>query len=602
MSTIDIRMVPLAHLHLSDLNPRQECTEAEIDALALSLSTVGLLQNLAGLEEGPDRIGVVAGGRRLRALKRLAEEDEQGNARLVPVKVTTDEAEARTWANTENTARAALNPADEIAAYGEMDRRGSTVETIAKAFAVSVRHVKGRLKLAGMAPVILDALRAGEITLEVAAAYTVADDQDAQIGVFNRMKGSWNGDDPNAIRRALKHDAEDASAIVSFVGRESYEAEGGSITEDLFGENTYFNDVALLNRLAEEKMQRLADEYKAEGWKWVETSLDGLDYSRLCRLRQLHAVRVVLSEDEAARHDELARLVEADTCNEDERAEYVALGAKARSTIWTPEQRSVSGVMLGIDGRGELASRFGLLSGADEAEAVAKGLCEARAVGEDGDKAKGPYSAALEADLAAIRTGAIQTALLRKPELALDLLTFALTHATYSGAFPVSIRADDAKNLPDVGSEAVTLSERLTPDHAGYMGRDEAAAAFAAFREKAKKERNAMLTEAIARAFGAGLALDAANPIVEAIAEIAEAKVREVWTPNSAFFARLSAPQLAEIEREVLGDEAVQDRPAKEAKRAIVDRLAAIFAGTDTAPPLTVEQKARVAAWKPAGM
>ena len=41
-------------------------TEAEIDALALSLRTVGLLQNLAGFQEAEDRIAIVAGGRRWR--------------------------------------------------------------------------------------------------------------------------------------------------------------------------------------------------------------------------------------------------------------------------------------------------------------------------------------------------------------------------------------------------------------------------------------------------------------------------------------------------------------------------------------------------------
>jgi ParB family chromosome partitioning protein len=307
-ATEEIRMVPLAHLHLSPLNPRQECTEAEIDALAMSLRTVGLLQNLGGLEEGPEKIGVVAGGRRLRALKLLAQdEDGEGESRLVPIKITTDEGEARAWANTENTARMALNPADEIAAYGEMADRGAPAETIAKAFAVTVRHVKGRLKLAGMAPVILDALRAGEITLEVAAAYTVADDAEAQTVVFNRMQGSWNADNPEAIRRALKRDAEDASGLAAFVGREAYEAEGGSITEDLFGEDTYFNDVTLLNRLAEEKMQGMAEALKAEGWKWVDTSLAGLDNNRQFKMIQLHAERPTLTEAEADRYDELTR-------------------------------------------------------------------------------------------------------------------------------------------------------------------------------------------------------------------------------------------------------------------------------------------------------
>ena len=39
---------------------------------------------------------------------------------------------------------------------------------------------------------------------------------------------------------------------------------------------------------------------------------------------------------------------------------------------------------------------------------------------------KGPYSAALASDLARIRTGALQTVLLGKPELVLDLLTGSL--------------------------------------------------------------------------------------------------------------------------------------------------------------------------------
>ncbi|MBE9639845.1 ParB/RepB/Spo0J family partition protein [Salipiger mangrovisoli] len=601
----EIRMVPLAHLHLSELNPRQSCTEAEIEALAMSLRTVGLLQNLGGLEEGPEKIGVVAGGRRLRALKLLAQDEEgAGEGRLIPIKITSDKAEARAWANTENAARMALNPADEIAAYGEMADRGALPETIAKAFAVSVRHVKGRLKLAGMAPVILDALRAGDITLDVAAAYTVAEDVEAQTTVFNRMQGSWNADDPSAIRRALKRDAEDASGLSAFVGRDAYEAEGGSITEDLFGEDVYFNDVALLNRLAEEKMQHLAAEMKAEGWKWVETSLEGLDYTRIYKLQTLTAERVSFTEDEAARYSELAALIEANTCTEEERGEYAVLGERNRARIWTPEQRSVSGVMLAMDYQGDLVSRFGLVSAADEAEAVAKGICSARSSGATGDagKAKGPYSGALETDLAAIRTGAIQTAILRKPELALDLLTFALTHPMYGGVFPVGIRTDTARNLPDVGADAVSLSERLIAEHAGYMGQEDAADAFVAFREKAKKERNAMLTEAIARAFGAGLALDKANPIVEAIAEIAEARAREVWTPDRTFFARLTASQLMKIERDVLGEEALKDRPAKEAKRALVDRLDAIFNGLDAAPELTAEQKSRVEAWTPEGM
>ena len=152
-------------------------TEAEIDALALSLRTVGLLQNLAGFQEADDRIAIVAGGRRWRALAKIAAED--GAAPLIPVRVTDDPEQARAWASAENAARMALNPADEIAAYGEMARAGAPVDTIARAFAVSARHVRGRLRLAGLAPVVLSALRGGELTLDAAAAYTVTEDQAA---------------------------------------------------------------------------------------------------------------------------------------------------------------------------------------------------------------------------------------------------------------------------------------------------------------------------------------------------------------------------------------------------------------------------------------
>ena len=63
-----IEYVPLADLYLSDLNPRQEADPEGIALLAQSILTCGLVQNLAGLRDDAGRIGIVAGGRRLRAL------------------------------------------------------------------------------------------------------------------------------------------------------------------------------------------------------------------------------------------------------------------------------------------------------------------------------------------------------------------------------------------------------------------------------------------------------------------------------------------------------------------------------------------------------
>ncbi|MEM7001494.1 MAG: ParB/Srx family N-terminal domain-containing protein, partial [Pseudomonadota bacterium] len=147
--TDTIKTVALADLNLSPLNPRQQVSDADIAALAGSIRTVGLLQDLAGIAGENGKVQVVAGGRRLRALQQIAEADGVDPAKVqVPVMVTDDEAEAQAWASTENVARTALHPADEVRAYRDMTRTGATPEKIASAFGVTVRHVKGRLRLA----------------------------------------------------------------------------------------------------------------------------------------------------------------------------------------------------------------------------------------------------------------------------------------------------------------------------------------------------------------------------------------------------------------------------------------------------------------------
>jgi len=137
----ETRMVPLTDLYLHPLNPRRSVTDEETEAMALSLETLGLMQNLLGLEE-PDKgsntkVGIIAGGRRLRGLQHMAEGQEVDAATMmVPVKLAKDADEAKAWAGAENTARAALHPADEITAYASMIDHGGTARLIAKAFAV----------------------------------------------------------------------------------------------------------------------------------------------------------------------------------------------------------------------------------------------------------------------------------------------------------------------------------------------------------------------------------------------------------------------------------------------------------------------------------
>ncbi|MGR3452508.1 ParB/RepB/Spo0J family partition protein [Pseudooceanicola sp.] len=69
----EIRLLPLEQLTLHPINPRQDVPDEDVQAMAESLAINGLVQNIAVLEED-GRFGVVAGGKRLRALQLLAQE------------------------------------------------------------------------------------------------------------------------------------------------------------------------------------------------------------------------------------------------------------------------------------------------------------------------------------------------------------------------------------------------------------------------------------------------------------------------------------------------------------------------------------------------
>lgn len=230
----------LASLTLSPLNPRQEVAAAELDALTASIRTLGLLQSLAGQRQEDGSIAIVAGGRRLRALTALAAEQGADPANLmVPVIVTERSDIAHAWASAENVVRAPLNAAEEIRAFGTMQAAGQGADAIARAFGTTLRHVKGRLKLAHLPAVILTALEAEDITLDMAQAYAIADDPAQAEAVYDALKDNTWGHSAHEIRARLTQDSTDGTnRIARFVGRDAYEAAGGAIVEDLFGEES----------------------------------------------------------------------------------------------------------------------------------------------------------------------------------------------------------------------------------------------------------------------------------------------------------------------------------------------------------------------------
>jgi hypothetical protein len=85
--------------------------------------------------------------------------------------------------------------------------------------------------------------------------------------VFGQLQ-TWQRN-PDTIRRLLTHaliPATDRKAL--FVGLDAYTAAGGIVQRDLFSEDRggWITDVALLERLVAERMNREAEAIRAEGW------------------------------------------------------------------------------------------------------------------------------------------------------------------------------------------------------------------------------------------------------------------------------------------------------------------------------------------------
>ena len=341
-----IQYFPLAQLYVSDLNPRQDADPEGIDLLVDSLAMIGLIQNLSGILDGEGRVGIVAGGRRLRAIARAVERDATVTERhpelaSIPVRIASDEATARAWASAENAAREDLAPADEIRAYGRMKEAGADVSAIARSFGKTEAHVYRRLALAALPAPVLDALKEGQISLGMAKAFTVSQDEALTLTVLAEVKGRDVSE--HRIKQALQPAAVSATdRRARFVGLDAYEAAGGRLTRDLFSDTVALHDADLLQDLFTERLNAEAGKLAA-GWKWAEVMADEyVSYSVTEKLARLYPVEGDLTEEQAERYDELAELANADALDEAGQAELEALDLIIKGDF-TDAQRAVAG-------------------------------------------------------------------------------------------------------------------------------------------------------------------------------------------------------------------------------------------------------------------
>ncbi|RZM37179.1 MAG: chromosome partitioning protein ParB, partial [Sphingomonas sp.] len=478
----------LSQLRLSPLNQRR-VKPAAIEAMADDIDAHGLLQNLVAYEED-GLLYVFAGGRRYRGLKVLVKRKRVKNSDTFPVELRTKE-EAIELSLAENFQREDMHPADSIRAFAALRDTGMDAEEIAARFGQAVSFVYKMLRLSALAPSLIDLIAKDQLSLEAARALTLTDDHDQQIKVCKAANGH-----AHTIRRMLTTEKVDTThGAFLFVGRDAYVEKGGTITVDLFsqGAEGFADQPELVQELAEEKLDAIADEYRAIGWHEVRAQLDR-PYDLYMKGSMYPATREP-TEAEATRLEaidaEIERIAEA----EGEDSEKIEPLSDERDAIteglraFNREQVAVGGVALWIAQDGSIGKSF------YRAKAEPKPK-----VAHDGPTPL--YSNSLIADLSRIKTQIVQEAVAANPALALDIMLDSLAGQLLHGAHSYQMAIDvQAKTVAiDVAQELMATSDvRPVEDTmATCFASIPAEGRFEAIREMATDDKMALLAGLVA--------------------------------------------------------------------------------------------------------
>ncbi|HBR2750774.1 TPA: ParB/RepB/Spo0J family partition protein [Klebsiella pneumoniae] len=584
--TKNLILVPLSRLVSRPAGRNVRKTpRMSIPELAASIARVGLLQNLIVIAADGERYEVVAGGRRLAALKLLAKKRRISKEWEVPCLLVAD-GTARTASLTENVQREAMHPADQFEAFAALVAEGRSIEAIAADFSVTPLVVQRRLKLANVSPRLLADYRAEAVTLDQLMALAITDDHAAQESAFYDAP-TWQRQ-PSALRDRLTEREIDAHRhpLVRFVGLDTYEASGGGIRRDLFAEGdtgVYLTDAALLERLAQDRLAVIATEVKAEGWAWVDVT-SAMTHADLHVFQRAPRERREPTKREAQRIEklqiklhELAAAVDAALDAEDEekadalQEEGEALGEQLQVLEdglldYAANVKTAAGAIVAIDRNGEAVIHRGLLREA-EAKALRTLECLRQGFGSDGEAGNDeegedeqPKTAAISDRLAqrlsAHRTAALQIEVARHPQVALAALVHGMVQTVlqerhYGHDLPLGMSLqvqDRLENMaPDIPDSPAAVALRELQQVAGEALPQDSAELFAVLLAKPQDELVRLLAVCVAST------VDAVTPRAtqhQPGAELAQAVGLDMatwWQPTAAGYFK-HVPKAAILE------------------------------------------------------
>jgi ParB family transcriptional regulator, chromosome partitioning protein len=649
-----VRNICLSQLVLSPTNVRKTpATAAEEAQLEASIRAKGILQNLIVHPtpiDGNSVYEVDAGGRRLKILQKLAAEGVIDADHPVPCLVR-DPAASLETSLMENTIRAAMHPVDEFVAMAELIDAGATIDDVARRFGTSERHVKQRLRLGKLAPELLEAYRAGDISLDVVTAFTLGADHAAQRAAWNQIKDN-SCIQPHTVKRLL---TEAAVALDSdmgmFVGAEAYEAAGGAITRDLFSEDDegFLDDGALVHRLAIEKLEAKAEELRPQ-WAWTKAVLDP-EYRMLAQYGHIEPRPAKIPAELAAEIERIEqRLGELEEIDADEFTDELAAEAAQLEerrveiddiidglAVYTKKDRKHAGCIVTIGHDGEFELHQGLIERGAAANGKADDSDDAK-IDDDSDEPfvpdgeddeidpQSPTAAAEQAlrkecgfsqllvdDLKAHRHQITRAHLAGNFEVALDLALYALCIDLFRDfrhhPQPLELRATEADPRCSLNDLSGTPADRWIEAQGAALDLDwlklPPAQGFAALAALPVDAKQRLFAWCIASTLRPQLAIEhRADPVLEAAGRRLQIPLADFWRPTAAnYWNRAKKAHSLDIGRQILGERWARDH-ADDKKPTLAAALETAFDPALSENCIGLPQTARnsAAAWLPPGM
>jgi len=612
----ELLLIPLSKLRPSSRNVRKSGGTA-IPELAASIARVGLLQNLnVVLAADGEHYEVVAGRRRLGALKLLVKRRKLSKDFEVPCLLVADEA-ARTVSLTENVQREAMHPADQFEAFADLVAEGRPIEDIAADFGVTPLVVQRRLKLANVSPRLLADYRADGVTLEQLMALAITDDHAAQEAAFYESP-QWQRS-PEALRDHLTHEEIDASrdALAKFVGVQAYEETGGAMRRDLFADEQngiFLTDAALLESLAKDRLAPMAEQVQAEGWGWVDVA-PRATYADLHQFQRMRSKRREPNKAEAKRIAKLEgqqrklqdRLDDENEDMTDEQAqaaqdEMDSLGNELETieralTIYPPRAMATAGAVVSLDHMGGVIVHRGLLR-EEQAKALREQERDGRNAEDETDRSgeavangKSTISEKLVKRLSAHRTAALQAEVARHPHVALVAVVHRLAlhviHQEHFGS-PLNITANPQDRLeqyaPDVAEASAAVGMREVREAWAARLPSDSDALFDDLLVMAQQELLSLLAVCVGFTVSAIASRESEAPAA-ALARAVGLDMQAWWTPTAAgYFDHVSKAKALEGVQAFAPAEV--NRLAKLKKSEISTEAERLAAGTGWLPAM----------------